>query len=217
MVSTLQRRKRVLDKLPEAFKACEGWNIVQNDYSCGFKLFSEEEFDNQHRSVSLEQSFCQIQHSVSKRLSDDAIEDNEVNVFHILLDEFAVNKIVRFTSHQLLAKNLKKTTSSEYLRFLAHKDLVSRFNLSPDKVWTVILPMIAKEEHFTLMSPQRFTELLQNTRGYDIRDFGVSDDETWLEQRNLLRKLNALEKEIFAPSVKLFLNKKMVYWWLMMS
>ena len=62
------------------------------------------------------------------------------------------------------------------------------------------------------MTQKRFNELVQHTRGYDIREFGVSEEETWSEQRNFLNNLHPPEKEIFASSVKLLLNKKMEYW-----
>lgn len=204
------RRKTLKDKLPEALKACQdGWTIDQGVERKAYKLMTEDEFLDEYATKSLQATYRHLASSMSARLASQGLEVSSVNVYKQLLSEIAVHLILDSTNEQLTLKGHPAATSSEYRRFLHHKTLASRFNISLDLFWTEFMPFLSQKHGFALMDLTRFRALLRCTCGFSVQGrTGNNDEDTWFQGNRLLRNLEDVEKAVFQPTVQLCLNKE---------
>jgi hypothetical protein len=61
-----------------------------------------------------------------------------------------------------------------------------------------------------LTSQSRYVDIIPRFRGYDVAGRSGEDslEDTWMQDKNRLRNLEELEEKMFAPSIKLIMNKK---------
>ena len=136
----------------------------------------------------------------SKNAMQNAKFDS-AHAYRQLLSDRAIMSIVAHTNEQLYAKGLHSTGVKEYLRFLHHKNLASRFNLDPETTWTEYMGPDASRYGFTLMELERFRQLLQNTRGFPVQGRCGDDEDTWFQSNEVLKKLRIfLQHSVFLSS-----------------
>jgi hypothetical protein len=202
------RRRRAIDKLPEAFKACkDGWTLT-NSHEEPVKLMTEDEFSDKFLGTSLKDTYLRLVDSVEATLKHDNKDVNSsVDAYEALLSNIAIEKIVGHTNQALYNSGLTRTDAKEYRKFLALRNLVSRFRCPVETVWSDFLPHMSRQHGIQFMDLGRFRGLLFNTRGYAVRGRSGSDDDTWMQRKQSLRFISDLEKEIYAPSASMFINK----------
>jgi len=202
------RNRRAIDKLPEAFKACkDGWTLT-NSHEEPVKLMTEDEFSDKFLGTSLKDTYLRLVDSVEATLKHDNKDVNSsVDAYEALLSNIAIEKIVGHTNQALYNSGLTRTDAKEYRKFLALRNLVSRFRCPVETVWSDFLPHMSRQHGIQFMDLGRFRGLLFNTRGYAVRGRSGSDDDTWMQRKQSLRFISDLEKEIYAPSASMFINK----------
>ena len=204
------RKKRLLEKLPEAFRAYQdGWKLQEVNTPVAYVLLNDEEYNEQFLQTYIQSTYSYIAESIAASLSlHGQGEVNMVNSYERLLSSDAIDRVSFCTNPALVSLGHPPTNPQEFCRFLHHKNLVLRFNLSLDKAWECVMPQIAESNKFSLMALSRFKVLLHNIRGYPSEGRNGNDDkDTWLENKNSLCHINELEVAIFKPSVDVLLNK----------
>jgi len=201
------RRRQAIDKLPEAFKACkDGWALT-NSHEEPVKLMTEDDFLEQFLAIPLKDIYIQIVDSVEQTLKHDNKDVNSsVDSYEALLSNVAIEKIVGYSNQALYNSGLTATDAKEYRKFLALRNLVSRFRCSMEIVWSDFLPYISSHHGIQFMDLGRVKALQSNTRGYPVRGRSGADDDTWMQRKRSLRNISELEKEIYAPSASMFIN-----------
>ena len=130
---------------------------------------------------------------------------NAVNIFQFLLEP-AIDKIVDFTTQSLIASGKTATNKHELWTFFGTTFLRSAFNISTTLAWK---EMENGSAGFVLMDIRRYHSILNNLSGYDM--IGRSPENAnaqWMQQSNLLRNMNGLERSFFERSVTHLLNKR---------
>lgn len=206
-----RQRKRLKDKLPEAFKACQdGWKIDENTHK-EVDLKSEEEFQDAFYSDSLAEEYRHIAAAMEERLSLLNCAKTSVNAYtKVLLSDAVLRPLIIPTNKVLKERGYAMTDEQEIRKMILHKNLLSRFNVSPELAFKEILPAVANKHSFELMDVSRFRQLVQGIRAYHVegRSAVAVDDDTWFQQNALLRRLNDFEVITFKTVVEMFLNKK---------
>jgi len=195
--------------IPDWAKACTtGWK-EESLKKRKFDVLTEEEYNDEHMGRAVADSFVHVAKSMASHLNNTGIDMNAANTVSHLISESVFADIRNYTSQQLVKRCLEPVSLYEFKRFYATKLLRSRFNLSTKKAWEAIMKSLAQTHGFTLMEYDRFNNILTSIRGYDVPSrSGDNGDETWLRQRNMLRKLNKLEKAIFERSMDILINTK---------
>ena len=71
------------------------------------------------------------------------------------------------------------------------------------------MSLIAKKNGFKLMELKRYNEILHSTRGSSLIDRkGLTEDDDWIPNREVLTSLRSLEEKFFKQSAYLLYNKK---------
>lgn len=194
--------------IPDALKACTThWVEDLTLKKRKFDVFTEDEYMNEHTGHGISDSYIKASTSMELHLSQHAKDMNAFNTVSHLISDTVVADICAFTSQELARRNLQPVSPYEFKRFYATKLLRSRINLSTKKGWEVFMKPLAQTHGFTLMEYDRFNNILTSVRGYDVPTrSGDNGDETWLQQKNLLRGLNNLEKSIFKRSMEILIN-----------
>mgnify|MGYP005704547189 CR=1 FL=1 len=184
-----RQNKRLKDKLPEAFKACRnGWVIDESTANEPFDIITEVEFDDQSTDA-LAETYRNVAKAMTRQLQSQGKEVNSVNAHQEILSDMALLVIIQHTNEQLTANGHPATNVREYRRFLHHKNIASRFNLSPEMTWDQCMPGIATKHSFPLMELGRFREILNNTRGFSIQErTGDNEEDTWFQRNEVLKK-----------------------------
>ncbi len=128
------------------------------------------------------------------------METNELNLFHLLISS-AFDALIEYTNESLNEKQLLPLTYGEF-RFLRTLFLSSVFNTSAQQSWSIMNLCTGGQQ----MCMERFIQVVSNLRGYDMRRRIIQgQQDRWINQRNTLDHLHALEKKVFERSVEFFL------------
>ena len=176
-------------RLPESFKACtDGWQLQEVD---SFRLVSEDEFQDEHLSTPLRETYLHMVDEIDKELDDHGKTTNPfIDAYNLLLKDSVINNIVDFTNPALRNASFGATTAWEYRQFLAHRMILSQINLSLDYSFQYLIPFLAKEHGFQAMTAERFKQLLNCSRAFRSRGRSGADDDSWWQRKTFLRKIS---------------------------
>ena len=195
-----------VDKMiPDAMKACTtGWK-QESTKKRKFEVFTEEEYRDKYMRHSISDSYIHVSNVTASLLEQSGLAVNAANTIEYLISDRVFTDIATYTSQELVRRNLPRVDAYEMRRFFAHKLLRSSYNISTKKAWEACIEPLSVKHGFTLMEYERFNNILTSIRGYEVRGRSGDDgDETWLQKKNLLRRLNDLEKNVFKNAMNLF-------------
>ncbi len=185
---------------PVALSVQQDWEVEP------FDNVTEHNFGSQHEVVDYlladrcKKYVLNLQRNLMLKLSLHSMESNELNLFHLLILS-AFDALIEYTNESLNEKQLLPLTYGEFRQFLGTLFLSSVFNTSVQQSWS-IMNLCTGGKH---MCRERFIQVLSNLRGYDMRRRIIQgQQDRWINQRNTLDHLHALEKKVFERSVEFF-------------
>ena len=187
-------------------KACkDGW--AEEDLEDeAFEVIEEDEFLEQAIGSSFRETFDWMAKKVDDGLTCRGIQVTNTGIFCHLAKPF-LQLLMDFANQQLVKDGHPILNDLELLEFVATKHFRSTFNCGTDMAFEM-MEGISHKKGFKLMEKARYVTILYALRGYDVaaRD-PLDNDDSWMERHNLLRRMNALEKEAFKNSIQLLLNR----------
>jgi hypothetical protein len=184
---------------PVALSVQQDWEVEP------FDDVTEHNFGSQHEVVDYlladrcKKYVLNLQRNLTLKLSLHSMESSKLNLFHLLIS-LAFDALIEYTNESLNEKQLLPLTYGEF-RFLRTLFLSSVFNTSAQQSWS-IMNLCTGGKH---MCRERFIQVLSNLRGYDMRRRIIQgQQDRWINQRNTLDHLHALEKKVFERSVDFF-------------
>jgi hypothetical protein len=193
---------RRLPARPVALSVQQDWEVEP------FDEITEHNFGSQHEVVDYlladrcKKYVLNLQRNLTLKLSLHSMETNELNLFHLLISS-AFDALIEYTNESLNEKQLLPLTYGEFRQFLGTLFLSSVFNTSVQQSWS-IMNLCTGGKH---MCRERFIQVLSNLRGYDMRRRIIQgQQDRWINQRNTLDHLHALEKKVFERSVEFFFD-----------
>ena len=208
-MSQSQRRQgsNQLKSLPESLKACkDGWDEEDLEDEA-FEVIEEDDFLEQSMGSPFMETFDWMAKKVDDGLTGRGMQVTNTGIFSYLAKPFLL-LLMDFTNQQLVKDGHPILDDFELLEFIATKHFRSAFNCGTEMAFEM-MEGISHQKGFKLMKKARYVTILNSLRGYDVvgRD-PQDDDDSWMERHNLLRRMNALEKEAFKNTIQLLLNKK---------
>jgi hypothetical protein len=136
---------------------------------------------------------------------------NEVGFsFLALLPSEPAEEISKHVTELLVKDGMDRMSKHEFYLWIANHMLRSRIKLPTVKAYDLFLSSLEAKYDIHLMKPDRYTAILHRLRGFEQRGRSGDDtsQDTWMQRKNLLRRLEGLEKMMFKPSLEILLNRK---------
>jgi len=213
-VLSLPQKTRLIKSLPSAIRSCVedgGWQIVMPRNTSSCTIMTEEEFVNKYARNGFCQTNKEIESNMSSHLNRFGLDHDDPNTFMSLLNPEVAEKLREHLSEQLVKDGKQPVrTIAELYEVIATFLIRSRFRLSTPVAYKQFLLPLEKSENITLTSQSRFVDIIPRIRGYDVSGRSGDDtlEDTWMQDKNRLRNLEELEEKMFAPSIKLIMNKR---------
>jgi hypothetical protein len=167
-----------------------------------------EEFEEKYALGSLFDSYKFVEDSMTRHLREHGRDTTASESLEVLLSGEAVEMLVRHTTAALVKRDLAPTNGMEMKRFLAHTLLRSRYRVSTSLAWEM-MGTEATRQGITLMDQKRYNNLLTCLRGYALAGReGDDGNDSWMRRKNLLRRLNPLERAMYKNTMALLFNYK---------
>jgi hypothetical protein len=208
------QKSRLIKSLPSAIRSCVeegGWQIVMPRNTSACTIMTEEEFINKYARNGFCQTNKEIESNMSSHLNRFGLDHDDPNTFMSLLNCEAAEKLREHLSEQLVKDGKQPVrTVAELYEVIATFFIRSRFRLSTPVAYNRFLLPLEKSENIMLTSQSRYVDIILRIRGYDVAGRSGEDslEDTWMQDKNRLRNLEELEEKMFAPSIKLIMNKK---------
>ena len=186
-----------------AFKA--GWKHISMT-STPFMISDESYMMDYSNKASLIGSFSAMSNGIEKALISRGLDVDEVNIYQHLAASL-VHLITDYTKQELVQQGSTKLVSiNEMWQFLGTLMLRSiQVRLSTEDAFDWISCFVRGK--FELMPVERFTNILYSLRGFDVSLRSPQDNEdSWMDQSNLLRNLSNAEVKAFEQSRACLMN-----------
>ena len=144
-----------------------------------FVILTDVEFNDKYNRDSIEEAYNHAATSLEEALQHVGIEVNKASALDLLVSEEVFCKLGKYASQVLVLRGLPCCSTYEMRRFFAFKLLRSRFDVSTGKSWEEFIGPLATKYGFTMMSEERFKNILTCIRGYDVTSrSGDSGDDS---------------------------------------